>query len=142
MVALGNRDGANRDGARPLPPPAGIERRRVAFADGMEQPREEYFLAGTAQTLVAGAPATARRPRITNPVTGSVYALDPDIPVQNQRLAIGVSGEVAAHRLLLDNRDLGAADAHPLVLAGPGRHRLRLVDIAGRVVDQVVFTMR
>lgn len=137
MLALGDRDPG-----RPIPPPAGIEQRHVTFADNIEQPRTEYFLAGTGQTLVASAPETARRPRITNPVTGSVYALDPDIPVQNQALAIGVSGAVVAHRLLLDNRDLGAADAHPLVLAGPGKHQLRLVDIAGHVVDQVVFTMR
>jgi penicillin-binding protein 1C len=128
--------------SRPIPPPPGIERRAIRFASAMEQPRVEYFLAGTGQAMVATAPETARRPRITNPVTGSVYALDPDIPIENQRLAIGVTGEVTAHHLLLDKRDLGAADAHPLVLAGPGKHQLQLVDIAGKVVDQVVFTMR
>ncbi len=137
MLALNAR---NPD--RGLAPPTGIERRSISFASAIEQPRTEYFLAGTGQSHVISAPETARRPRITNPVTGSVYALDPDIPIDNQRLAIGVSGDVTAHRLLLDKRNLGAAEEHPLVLAGPGRHLLQLVDIGGKVVDQVIFTMR
>ncbi|WP_256731470.1 penicillin-binding transpeptidase domain-containing protein, partial [Sphingomonas sp. dw_22] len=128
--------------SRPLPEPAGIETREVRFAQGVEQPRREYFLKGTALTQVAFVPEAARRPRIVNPVAGSVYALDPDIPPANQRLAIAVSGEVTGHRLLLDTHDLGAADAHPMVLAPPGRHRLRLVDLGGRVVDQILFTIR
>ena len=49
---------------------------------------------------------------------------------------------MTGHRLLLDGRDLGGADARPLVLAGPGRHQLRLVAPGGRVVDQLVFTVR
>lgn len=124
------------------PRPPGIEQRAIRFANHVEQPRLEYFLAGTAQTEIASAPPAARRPRITNPVAGSVYAIDPDIPPDRQRLAIGVSGEVTAHRLLLDRRDLGAADSQPQVLAAPGQHRLRLVDVGGHVVDQVLFTVR
>ncbi len=127
---------------RPNPPPRGIDTRQISFANSIEQPRREYFLAGTAQTQIAGAPDSARRPRITNPVSGSVYALDPDIPIDRQRLAIGVSGAAASHRIELDARDLGAADAKPLVLAAPGKHRLRLIDLGGKVVDQVIFTVR
>lgn len=131
-----------RTPGREPPPPVGVVASRVAFAGGREEPRREYFLRGTAQTLVAAAPAAARRPRFTNPVAGSVYALDPDIPMDRQRLSIAVSGAAAAHRVLLDRRDLGPADRAPLVLPGPGTHRLRLVDLAGRVVDQVLFTVR
>ena len=137
MLALN----ANRTVVPPALPP-GIERRAIRFANHVEQPRLEYFLAGTAQTEIAAAPRSARRPRIINPVAGSVYAIDPDIPPDRQRLAVGVSGEVTAHRLLLDKRDLGAADSQPQILAPPGQHRLRLVDVGGRVVDQVLFTIR
>ena len=132
---------ASRAGRAPAQP-EGIETRAIRFAGNIEQPRREYFLAGTGMSVVATAPAASRRPRIVSPVSGSVYALDPDIPVERQRMAITVSGEVTAHRLQLDGRDLGAADARPMVLAGPGRHRLRLVDTSGRVVDQVLFTVR
>ncbi|MBA15196.1 MAG: penicillin-binding protein 1C [Sphingomonas sp.] len=122
--------------------PDGVESRRIVFPDHIEQARTEYFLTGTGFDTVAIAPAESRRPRIVNPVSGSVYALDPDIPLDRQRLAISVSGEVTGHRLELDRRDLGAADAKPLILAPPGRHRLRLIDLGGNVVDQVLFTVR
>ena len=124
------------------PPPATVEARLIAFADAVEQPRREWFLRGTGQALIAAAPASARRPRFTNPVAGSVYALDPDIPRDRQRLAIAVTGSAAAHRVLLDRADIGSAESVPQILPRPGLHRLRLVDVGGRVVDQVLFTVR
>ena len=126
----------------PPPPPAGIEQRRIAFANAIEQPRREWFLAGTGQSLIAAAPPEARRPRFTNPVGGAVYALDPDVPRDRQRLAVAVTGAAAAHRIVLDRADIGAADTTPQILPGRGVHRLRLVDLGGRVVDQVLFTVR
>jgi len=121
---------------------SGIEQRTVTFAQGIEPPRREYFLAGTGQSLVTVAPQQARRPRITSPVGGSVYALDPDIPIDRQRMAIQVAGAVEGFRLILDKKDLGPADARPQVLAGPGAHRLQLIDPAGKVVDSLLFTVR
>jgi penicillin-binding protein 1C len=131
-----------RNPGRAPPPPAGVEARAIAFADQIEQPRREYFLRGTGQTLIAAAPGEARRPRIANPVTGTVYAIDPDIPPDRQRFAVAVTGSAAAYRLMLDDRDLGPALARPQVMPAPGPHRLRLVDTAGRVVDQARFTIR
>ena len=124
------------------PRPTGLETRRVTFASGIEPPRSDWFLTGTAQSQQIAAPAASRRPRIVNPVSGSVFALDPDIPFDRQRMGIAVTGAVAGHRLVLDRRDLGDADARPQVLAGPGMHRLALLDPSGRVIDQVRFTVR
>ncbi|MFM9852314.1 MAG: penicillin-binding protein 1C [Sphingomonadaceae bacterium] len=132
---------ANAPGKAP-PMPSGIETRTISFASGTEPPRREYFLSGTGQSQQIAAPAVARRPRITNPVSGSVFALDPDIPIERQRMMVAVSGEVAGHRLLLDKRDLGDADARPAVLASPGAHQLALVDAGGRVVDSARFVVR
>ena len=126
----------------PPPRPAGIEARPVRFAQGIEPARIDYFLPGTGQTNLASAPATARRPKITNPVSGSVYALDPDIPLDRQRLRLTAAGAASGERLVLDRTDLGAADLGPLVLPGPGRHRLLLVALDGRVLDRVLFTVR
>ena len=137
MVALHR----GRPGRAPLRP-SGLEQKVVRFASGIEPPRSEWFLAGTAQTDLAMVPAMARRPRITNPVSGAVFALDPDIPLSNQRLGVAVSGAVSDHRLRLDKRDIGAADARPQLLAAPGAHRLALLDSGGKVVDQVLFTVR
>ncbi|OQW39987.1 MAG: penicillin-binding protein 1C [Proteobacteria bacterium SG_bin5] len=123
---------------RAPPPPPGIEGRTVRFADTREPPRRDFFLAGTSQSLIAAAPAAARRPRIVSPVSGSVYALDADIPRDNQRLAVTLSGAAEGHRLSLDGRAL----ASTLFFPTPGRHLLRLAEPGGRVVDQVVFTVR
>lgn len=137
MLAL-HRD---RPGQRPVAPP-GVERRKVAFAGGIEPARADWFLAGTGQAALAAAPPEARRPRIADPVAGAVYAIDPDIPIDRQRIRVATMGAVAGHRLQLDKRDLGPADSQPLVLAGPGQHRLLLVDPAGKAVDRVLFSVR
>ncbi|TKD52924.1 penicillin-binding protein 1C [Sphingomonas baiyangensis] len=123
-------------------PPGDVEAVPVRFAGGIAAPRREWFVRGTAQPQVAMAPEAARRPRITSPVAGSVYALDPDIPAPRQRLAVGVAGPVAGHRLRIDRRDLGPADGGALMLAGPGMHRLQLLAPDGRIVDQIRFTIR
>ncbi|MBB5704999.1 penicillin-binding protein 1C [Sphingopyxis panaciterrulae] len=127
---------------KPPAVPEGVEVRRIALPGTREPPRREYFLRGTAQSVMAAAPQAARRPRIVNPVNGSVYAIDPDIPADRQRLAVTVSGAVAGHRLILDKRPAGDADAGLQIVPRPGSHVLALVDPGGRTIDRVRFTVR
>ena len=137
MLAL-HRD---RPGRAP-PEPPGIETRPVSFANGIEPPRREYFLAGTSQPQFAATPPEAERPRITAPVAGSVYALDPDIPLDRQRIRVMTAGSVAGHRLMLDRQPLGPADAPGFILPGPGAHALAMIDAEGRTVDRLRFSVR
>jgi penicillin-binding protein 1C len=122
--------------------PEGVEARQIALPGTREPPRREYFLRGTGQSEMAAAPQAARRPRITSPVSGSVYALDPDIPIDRQRLGIAVSGDVTGYRLILDKQALGDADGGQQILPRPGSHMLTLVDPGGRMIDRVRFTVR
>ena len=122
--------------------PEGVEARQISLPGTREPPRREYFLTGTAQTEMAAAPAASRRPRITSPVSGSVHALDPDIPLGRQRLAVIVSGDVTGYRLILDKAVLGDADAGQQILPRPGAHMLTLVDPGGKLIDRVRFTVR
>jgi penicillin-binding protein 1C len=131
----------SRPGAAP-PRPDGIEHRPIVYADAIEPARAEYFVAGTAQGTIGAAPAAARRPRIANPAPGSVYALDPDIPLDLQRIRFVAAGAGADERLTLDGRDLGPAGEGRLVLPPPGFHRLALVAADGKVLDRSVFTVR
>lgn len=126
----------------PPPRPSGLTHRLIVFAGGVEAPRDEWFVGNTGQSMQALAPAGARRPRIVNPASASVYAIDPDIPIERQRIGVVVAGAVSGHRLMLDRRSLGQAIARTQVLAGPGVHRVALVETSGRVVDQVRFTVR
>ncbi|TFI59042.1 penicillin-binding protein 1C [Sphingomonas parva] len=127
-----------------VPPerPRGIELRDIVYAEGVEAPRAEYFLAGTGQATIGSAPAAARRPRIANPAAGAVYALDPDIPRHLQRIRFLASGATGGERLTLDGRDIGAAREGRMVLPAPGFHRLALVSAEGKVLDRSVFTVR
>lgn len=132
---------ADRPG-KPPAMPATVEARQISLPGTREPPRREYFLRGTAQTEMAAAPQAARRPRITSPLSGSVYALDPDIPIDRQRLGVSVSGAVAGYRLILDKQPAGDADAGLQILPRPGAHILTLVDPGGRTIDRVRFTVR
>jgi penicillin-binding protein 1C len=132
---------AHRPGQTP-PVVPGLEQRRIAFQGNIEGPRSEWFLQGTGQAAQMQSPESARRPRIVSPVSGSVYAIDPDIPMNRQKIVAIVTGVSLGHRLLLDRHDLGDAGAGVAFLAGPGVHRLALVDPVGRVIDQARFTVR
>lgn len=132
---------AGRPGRAP-PMPAGVEARQISLPGTREPPRREYFLTGTAQGIAAAAPATARRPRIASPANGSIYALDPDIPGDRQRLAIRVSGASAGHRLLIGKQPMGDAEQGADIAPRPGSHLVTLVDPGGRVIDRIRFTVR
>ena len=137
MLAL-HRDRPGQPPARP----ANVGPGHVAFAGGLEPARTEWFMAGTAQATMAQAPAFARRPRITNPVSGSVYAYDPDIPAGRQAIGVTVSGADEELQLALDGHAFGPAGHTPQLPLIPGSHLLALLDGSGRVLDQVRFTIR
>lgn len=80
--------------------------------------------------------------RILTPVTGTVIALDPDIPPQAQRLRLQATdgtGQRLAWRM--DGRPLGRG-ALKEWLPWPGRHTLDLVGAQGQVLDTVRFEVR
>ena len=137
MIAL-HRDAPGRAPA----PPAGTETRTIRFAGGVEPARTEHFIAGSAQPILEPAPPAARRPHIVSPVSGAVYALDPDIPPAHQRIRFASAGTASGERWRLDAHDLGDAATSPAIFPPPGVHRLALVAIDGRVVDQILFTVR
>ncbi|MGD9810652.1 MAG: penicillin-binding protein 1C [Sphingobium sp.] len=130
-----------RPGKAPLRP-RGVSATHIAFAGTSEPPRTEWFLGDTGQGTLAQAPAFARRPRIMSPLSGSVYAYDPDIPAGRQALGVSVTGAAGAHRLALDGRPMGAVQDGIELSLIPGSHLLVLLDESGRAVDRVRFTVR
>jgi penicillin-binding protein 1C len=131
----------NRPGVAP-PRPKGVSGTRIQFASGSEPARNEWFLTGTNQTMLTQAPAATRRPHIANPVSGSVYAWDPDIPVSRQSLGVKVSGAGEDYRLSLNGRELGVVRDGIQLPLFPGSHLLALLDQSGKSVDQIRFTVR
>ncbi|WP_284618283.1 penicillin-binding protein 1C [Aquabacterium humicola] len=122
-------------------PPAGLERRAIHFDEALEASREEWFVAGSAPAggrVRAGEQLAQARPSgISSPRDGSVFALDPDMPAPVQRIRF----EGEAGHWWLDGRPIGQG-ASLQWMPWPGRHRLELKGLDGRVVDRVAFEVR
>ena len=111
--------------------------------DGVEAARRELFLAGTEQAVVRGGSQLAAPGRqavdfgIRRPRDGSIFALDPDIPRQSQRIVFEGEGGT----WILDGKAIGKGrklDWSPW----PGRHELGLRGQGGRIVQTVQFEVR
>ncbi len=92
---------------------------------------------GAAQVAQGAQPAPT--PRITSPATGTIVALDPDIPPARQRLHFTATGEGLQWRM--DGKPLGRG---PRVawLPWPGRHVVQITDAQGNVLDEVRIEVR
>jgi penicillin-binding protein 1C len=134
----------------------------------LEATRDEWFISGTQQALfargtsseapnginlianssyVAGGKGlkslrkitSSQASHITSPASGSIIALDPDIPPRHQRLHFTAQASGAQWRL--NGKNIGAAkDVQWLPM--PGRHTLQLVDSRDSVLDEVKFEVR
>jgi len=143
-------------------PPAGLVQSRTQFGTQggtpLEAARNEWFIQGTEQVVFAlnsGAgdtrPAKASRPstrpaaepdappRITAPTTGTIIALDPDIPPKHQRISFSAEGR--GTRWLMDGKEF-ARGPQAQWMPWPGRHVVQLVDAGGKVADEIRFEVR
>jgi penicillin-binding protein 1C len=123
-------------------PPHGLVRQRVSYAGELEPSRDEWFLAGTETPKLVPVRTLPERPRIESPVDGAVYAIDPDIPRERQRLALTARGAGPGARFVLDDGKRVRADAPFLWLPQPGSRRIVLVDGAGNELARVRFEVR
>jgi penicillin-binding protein 1C len=149
----------------PWTPPTGVQRIRAQYAQTQEAAREEWFMTGTAPqpapqqnpnaiNLIAGdaysvwANGTksiknqdkSAAPHIQAPTSGSIVALDPDIPPQRQRLQLSAQGGADLRWQIKDQIIAKGAQAQWLPL--PGRHELQLVNAKGEVLDSVKIEVR
>ena len=129
--------------------PKGLVRNRVEFLQVPGQPmlepaRNEWFMAGTAQTQFQVSPALdtlaqSVTAQIQTPSPGTVIALDPDIPVQQQKLQLRANRD--AVQWFVDGKKVGAG-AQLYWPLWPGLHLLELKDIRGKTLDQLRFEVR
>lgn len=136
------RRGRARQDSRPPPAPPGLIREKIRFEPAREPARQEWFLAGTEQTVIRAATANALA-RIAYPANGSIIALDPDIPPHRQRVPLRLSGTAGnGWTWRIDRQPLGKATAKTLWLPQPGKHQLSLENNQGEVVDSLSFEVR
>jgi penicillin-binding protein 1C len=152
------------EASRAPAPPAGVLHSRVSFANPgstpLEAARSEWFIRGTEQALFAidsGAvdPRPARAggqkglktamqaqdapPRITAPASGTILALDPDIPPTRQRVSFSAEGRNL--RWLMDGKEFARGNSAQW-LPWPGRHVVQLLDAGGQVADEIRLEVR
>ena len=164
-AAMMNHLHTNRT-SRPPQAPAGMVQTQVQFAPtgdtanrqpALEASRTEWFLAGTQQDHFAidsgaayaystGAAAKfgtkilgQQAGRITHPTTGTIIALDPDIPPQHQRLSLQANG--SGLRWQMDGKVFAKGNAAQW-LPWPGRHLIQITDASGQVLDEVRLEVR
>ena len=123
-------------------PPAGLVRQRVTYEGGIEPDREEWFVAGTETARIVPVPAVAGRPRIESPASGAIYAIDPDIPRERQRITLSARGAQQGSSFLLEDGRRVPADTPYLWLPPPGVRSITLVDATGSELDRVRFEVR
>ena len=123
----------------------------------IEAARHEWFLQGTQQTTftinsIAINPYgtsgkglkhlkndVIQAARITTPTTGTIIALDPDIPPNRQRVSFAAEGTDV--RWLMDGK-VFAKGPSAQWLPWPGRHVVQITGARGMVLDEVRLEVR
>lgn len=80
--------------------------------------------------------------RITNPVSESIYAVDPEIPDENQAIFFESLFPDNSVYWKLDDKVLGTAGSIKFWYPKKGRHQLFLLDKNGMVLDKIIFEVR
>jgi penicillin-binding protein 1C len=120
-------------------PPSGVEMAQVSFDPPVEAPRDELFLAGTAVDRVVAKAPERMRPTIVYPGQGEIIAVDPDIPIDHQRVRFEAIGAASDLQWRLNGEPLVLRD---LWQPRPGVWLLTLHDSKGAELDAVRFEVR
>jgi penicillin-binding protein 1C len=126
----------------PAPVPPGLTQQRITYRDGLEPAREEWFVTGTETARVAAIETRAVKPHIESPAHGAIYAIDPDIPRDRQRLVVAARGAPRGARLVMEDGRQLRADRPALWLPDPGRREVVLRAADGQELDRVRFEVR
>ena len=127
--------------------PAGVVAQEVRYEPAIEPPRREVFVGGSERALIqtvalsGNAGVAGLQARIASPAPGSIIALDPDIPLKNQRMQFSASA-YGKGRWELDGKVIGAATHSLSWFPMPGAHVLKLVSDKGEVLDEAKFEVR
>jgi penicillin-binding protein 1C len=120
--------------------PAGVVCRKVQHSlDG--QARMEWFLKGSEQSDQQPL-EQASVTKIQSPAGGSIIALDPDIPPNQQKMLFEAVPRSFQPQWRLDGEEVGCNQNPFSWNPVKGKHRLQLMDSAGRLLDSVEFEVR
>ncbi len=121
-------------------PPAGVVRKNIKISSGNLE-KKEWFIEGTEMTLIEHA-ASRSIPRIVYPTPGTIVALDPDIPPEDQRIFFEASPAKEDLEWLLDGQIIGKSAGLTPWPPQKGKHTLKLLESGNKELDCVDFEVR
>jgi len=127
--------------SEPPQKPDGLITRQIEFQDGIEPIRVEIFERGT-ERMSMDVNHSHKAPRITYPADGTIIALDPDIPEENQIIVFEAQMSDGPFRWALNNENIG--NTNDIVSWKPkdGKYVLSILDDRNKLVDSVKFKVR
>ena len=118
-----------------------INREVVDSGNGGKRRREEWFIRGTEPTAEVQL-VRQYNEKIVYPPSGTVIALDPDIPQELQKVFFVAQTGGKEMYWRLDDTAIGEAGRAAAWSPRKGKHDLMLMDRQGRVVDAVSLEVR
>jgi penicillin-binding protein 1C len=122
-------------------PPPGLVKAKIEFPRGIHPPGEEWFIRGTEPVLLEAKSGSSRQ-QILYPPSGTVFALDPDIPRALQKIFFILQNSHDGATWVLDGRPLPTLGKATPWSPEAGKYHLALKDEDGRVIDSVRFEVR
>ena len=129
--------------------PQGIVQSHIHYEPAIEPERVEWFIESTERTTIIMSVSSlsqgqnddpAAPARILSPVSGTIVAIDPDIPPENQRLWLrsnrnDVRWQIGEHII--------GTGSQVAWLPVPGRHQIALVNMdSGEALDHITLEIR
>jgi len=118
-----------------------LARMEVEFPQGIAPPREEWFIPGTEPNSRSQRIAQFNH-RIVYPPSGTVIALDPDIPMELQKIFFIAQTNENDFRWLLNGTPMEAVGKTIPWTPKAGKYSLAIAGKAGEILDYVYFVVR
>ncbi len=126
--------------SKPPRMPNGVVKKVIKFVPPIEPEREEFFISKTEPQGQEIIISDQKIPKIIYPPDQSIFALDPSLPLSQQKLYI----HTTCNNCLLysDNNKIGEGKNIFIIDITRGRHSLELVDPLGIILDKKEYEVR
>ena len=118
-----------------------LVRREIDFPEGITPSREEWFIPGTEPNSKNQRIGQFNQ-RIVYPPSGTVIALDPDIPPEIQKIFFISQGSENGFRWVLNNEPIEAAGKTISWIPKAGKYSLAIADGDEKILDYVYFEVK
>lgn len=126
----------------PPDPPAGVVKTEIAYSDGSEPKRLEWFISGTETSMMVRDENSINNAKITYPSDGTLFALDPDIPEEREMVFFSATPGDSQWKWVLNNKLIAQQNSPVRWKPEPGTYTLSLMDSSGSAKDSVTFEVR